>query len=43
MTDIITFRQGYRSDIITSSPTTKTLDLVKTDGRWLILRESASN
>ena len=39
----VTFRQGYRSDIITSSPTTKTLDLVKTDGRWLILRESASN
>lgn len=39
----VTFRQNYRSDIITSSPSTKTLALVKVDGRWLILRESASN
>ncbi len=39
----VTFRQGYRSDIITSSATTKMLVLVKTDGRWLIRQESAGN
>jgi len=39
----ITFRQGYRSDIITSSATTKMLVMVKTDGRWLIQQESAGN
>lgn len=39
----VTFRQNYRSDIVTSSPTTKTLALVKVDGRWRILRETASN
>ena len=38
----VTFRQGYRSDIVTSNPTIKTLVLVKTDGRWLILSESAT-
>lgn len=39
----VTFRQSYRSDIIASSPTTKTLALVKSEGRWRILRETASN
>ena len=39
----VTFRQGYRSDIVTSSPTTKTLALARTEGRWLIVRESTSN
>jgi len=38
----VTFRQGYRSDIVTSNPTTKTLVLVRTDGRWLIQSESAT-
>jgi murein L,D-transpeptidase YafK len=39
----ITFRQGYRSDIITSSATTKMLVMVKSDGRWLIQQERAGN
>jgi TRAP transporter TAXI family solute receptor len=39
----VTFRQGYRSDIVTSSATTKVLVMVKTDGRWLIQQESAGN
>ncbi len=39
----VTFRQGYRSDIITSSPTTKTLALARIDGRWLILKETSGN
>ena len=39
----VTFRQGYRSDIVTSSPTTKSLALARTEGRWLIVRESTSN
>jgi ketosteroid isomerase-like protein len=38
----VTFRQGYRSDIITSAPVTKVLVLVKTDGRWLIQSETAT-
>ncbi len=38
----VTFRQGYRTDIVTSDPMTKTLVLVRTDGRWLILSETAT-
>ena len=36
----VTFRQDYRSDKLTSS-NTKTLELVKTDGRWQIREEKA--
>jgi hypothetical protein len=39
----VTFRQGYRSEIVTSSATTKTLVMIKVDGRWLIQQESAGN
>jgi Flp pilus assembly protein TadD/ketosteroid isomerase-like protein len=35
----VTFRQGYRSDVIKSTNTTKTLVLAKVDGRWLIQQE----
>lgn len=34
----VTFRQGYRSDTLKSS-NTKTLQLVKVDGKWLIQQE----
>ncbi|MBI1943337.1 MAG: tetratricopeptide repeat protein [Betaproteobacteria bacterium] len=34
----VTFRQGYRSDLIKST-STKTLVMVKSDGRWLIRQE----
>jgi Flp pilus assembly protein TadD len=37
----VTFRQGYRSDVIKSS-STKTLVLVKFEGRWLILQEKVN-
>ncbi len=36
----VTFHQNYRSDKLTSS-NTKTLELVKTDGRWQIREEKA--
>ena len=36
----VTFRQDYRSDKLTSS-NTKTLELVKADGRWQIREENA--
>src|SRR5439155_398596 len=36
----VTFRQDYRSDKLTSS-NTKTLELVKADGRWQIREETA--
>jgi hypothetical protein len=35
----ITFRQGYRSDVLKGSTTTKTLVLARSDGRWLIQQE----
>ena len=35
----VTFRQGYRSDVIKSTTTTKTLVLARTDGRWQIQQE----
>jgi tetratricopeptide (TPR) repeat protein len=39
----VTFRQGYRSDVIKSTSTTKTLVLAKIDGRWLIQQERVGN
>jgi tetratricopeptide (TPR) repeat protein len=39
----VTFRQGYRSDVIKSTNTTKTLVLAKIDGRWLIQQERVGN
>jgi tetratricopeptide (TPR) repeat protein len=39
----VTFRQSYRSDVIKSTNTTKTLVLSKTDGRWLIQQERVGN
>lgn len=39
----VTFRQRYRSDIIAASILTKTLVMVKIDGRWLIQQESVGN
>jgi len=39
----ITFRQGYRSDVIKSTSTTKTLILARSDGRWLIQQERVGN
>jgi tetratricopeptide (TPR) repeat protein len=38
----VTFRQHYRSDVIKSS-STKTLVMVKSDGRWLIRQEKVAN
>jgi tetratricopeptide (TPR) repeat protein len=35
----VTFRQGYRSDVVKSTTTTKTLVLAKSDGRWRIQQE----
>lgn len=35
----VTFRQGYRSDVLKSTSTTKTLVLAKSDGRWQIQQE----
>jgi Flp pilus assembly protein TadD/ketosteroid isomerase-like protein len=37
----VTFRQGYRSEVIKSS-STKTLVLVKSEGRWLIQQEKVN-
>jgi len=39
----ITFRQGYRSDVLKSTTTTKTLVLARADGRWLIQQERVGN
>ena len=39
----VTFRQGYRSDVIKSTSTTKTLILARSDGRWLIQQERVGN
>lgn len=39
----VTFRQGYRSDVIKSTTTTKTLLLAQSDGRWLIQQERVGN
>src|SRR5579862_856049 len=39
----VTFRQGYRSDVIKSTSTTKTLVLAKSDGHWLIQQERIGN
>ena len=39
----VTFRQGYRSDVIKSTTTTKTLLLSRSDGRWLIQQERVGN
>jgi len=38
----VTFRQSYRSDVVKSTGT-KTLSLVKSDGRWMIEQERMSN
>ncbi len=38
-TATVTFRQGYRSDVVKSTSTMKTLVLAQTDGRWLIRQE----
>ena len=39
----VTFKQGYRSDLVTSGATAKTLVMIKADGRWLIQQEFAAN
>jgi Flp pilus assembly protein TadD len=39
----VTFRQGYRSDVLKSAIATKTLVLARTDGRWLIQQERVGN
>ena len=39
----VTFRQGYRSDVVKSATATKTLVLAKADGRWLIQQERVGN
>ena len=39
----ITFRQGYRSDVLKTATATKTLVLAKSDGRWLIQQERVGN
>ena len=38
----VTFRQSYRSDTLKST-STKTLLLVKADGRWRIQQEKVAN
>lgn len=38
-----TFRQGYRSDVLQPMQTTKTLILVRSDGRWRIREERSGN
>ncbi|HUK04191.1 MAG TPA: tetratricopeptide repeat protein [Burkholderiales bacterium] len=35
----VTFRQGYRSDVLKATTATKTLVLVKAEGHWLIQQE----
>ena len=39
----VTFRQGYRSDVLKSTNTTKTLVLARSGGRWLIQQERVGN
>ena len=39
----VTFRQGYRSDLLPARSSTKTLVLAKTNGRWLIQQEKVVN
>jgi tetratricopeptide (TPR) repeat protein len=39
----VTFRQGYRSDVIKSATATKTLVFARIDGRWLIQQERVGN
>jgi len=39
----VTFRQLYKSDIVASAAMTKTLALVRVDGRWLIRQETSGN
>ena len=39
----VNFKQTYRSDIVTSSVSSKTLEMVRVGGRWLIQREFEDN
>ena len=39
----VTFRQGYRSDVIKTATATKTLVMTRADGRWLIQQERVGN
>ena len=39
----VTFRQGYRSDLLPARSSTKTLVLAKSNGRWLIQQEKVVN
>lgn len=39
----VTFRQGYRSDVIKAATATKTLVFARIDGRWLIQQERVGN
>ncbi|MSQ88215.1 MAG: tetratricopeptide repeat protein [Betaproteobacteria bacterium] len=39
----VTFRQGYRSDVIKLTSITKTLLLARSEGRWLIQKERVGN
>jgi tetratricopeptide (TPR) repeat protein len=39
----VTFRQGYRSDVLKATSTTKTLVMAKNDGRWQIRQERVGN
>ena len=39
----VTFRQGYRSDVLPARTSTKTLVLTKANGRWLIQQEKVVN
>ena len=39
----VTFRQGYRSDVVKTASAMKTLVLAKADGRWLIQQERVGN
>jgi tetratricopeptide (TPR) repeat protein len=39
----VTFRQGYRSDVLPARTSTKTLVLAKANGRWLIQQEKVVN
>jgi Flp pilus assembly protein TadD/ketosteroid isomerase-like protein len=39
----VTFRQGYRSDVVKAANTTKTLVLARSDGRWQIQQERVGN
>ncbi len=38
----VTFRQTYRSDVL-KNVSTKTLDMVKNDGRWQIQQEKSGS